>query len=175
MKKVIVGIGVPGSGKTTLLKDFALKYNYSYICPDDIRFEMTGNASDQSKNNDVWNEAYKRLENEMVKGSTVVFDATMANQRDRKNFLEKAKKFGAQKIQGVYLDVPIEIAKSRNEGRERVVPDFVLNRMNDNLENFPPNIDEGFDSIFTFDELQKITKAEIEFEGNVLNKELKIR
>lgn len=175
MKKVIVGIGIPGSGKTTLLKDFALKYNYSYICPDDIRFELTGNASDQSKNNEVWQKAYKKLEGEIRNGNVVVFDATMANLKDRKNFLSKARFFGAEKVQGVFVDVPIEIAKSRNESRERVVPDFVLNRMNDSLENFPPDIHEGFDSIFTFDELQKITKAEVEFEGNVLSKELKIR
>jgi predicted kinase len=169
MKKVIVGIGMPGSGKTTLLKDFALKYNYSYICPDDIRFEMTGNSSDQSRNNDVWNEAYKRLEDEIKKDSTVVFDSTMANQRDRKIFIEKAKKFGAQKIQGVYIDVPIKIAKKRNENRERVVPNFVLDRMSHNLEKMPPNILDGFDSVFTLDELQKVVEVESRFEGNYKN------
>lgn len=51
MSKVIVGIGLPGSGKTTALKPFADKNSYIYICPDDIRAELTGNPADQSKNN----------------------------------------------------------------------------------------------------------------------------
>lgn len=166
MKKVIVGIGIPGSGKTTLLKNLSQKYGYVYICPDDIRSEILGNALDQSRNNDVWKEAYKRLEDELSKGNTVVFDATMANQRDRKIFIENAKKFGAQKIQGVYLDIPIEIARERNENRERVVPNFVLDRMSHNLEKMPPDILDGFDSIFTLDELHKIIEVESRFEGN---------
>jgi dephospho-CoA kinase len=46
MAKIIIGIGVPGSGKTTALKPFAERNTYTYISPDDIRAELTGNAAD---------------------------------------------------------------------------------------------------------------------------------
>ena len=56
MKKLIMGIGIPGSEKTTVLKTFAEKYNYSYICPDDIRLELTGmGAIILNSNHQVYN------------------------------------------------------------------------------------------------------------------------
>jgi predicted kinase len=67
MKKLILGIGIPGSGKTTVLKKLANDYNYSYICPDDIRFELTLDMSDQSRNKEVWRESYHRLEQDLKK------------------------------------------------------------------------------------------------------------
>jgi predicted kinase len=137
MKKVILGIGVPGSGKTTVLKRFAEENEYTYICPDDIRKELAGDAADQSKNREVWIEAYKRTEQELLEGKSVVFDATFANPDQRKDFLHFARQKGAEKIQGVYVDVDLEIAKERNSQRERIVPEHAIQRMHKNLEDFP--------------------------------------
>ncbi len=92
---------MPGSGKTTVLKRFADENEYTYICPDDIRQELTGSASDQSKNREVWVEAYKRTEEELLKGKSVVFDATFTNPEQRKDFLSFVRQKGAEKIQGV--------------------------------------------------------------------------
>lgn len=166
-----MGIGVPGSGKTTVLKEFANKYNYSYICPDDIRFEMTGNSADQSKNREVWDEAYNRLKQELQIGNTVVFDATFANQKQRRDFINFSKENGAEKVQGIFLDIPLELAKERNLNRERVVPEYALDRMHKSIQKFPPELEDGLDGIFTLDEMGDLSDAEINYENKVVNRE----
>ncbi len=173
MKKVIVGIGIPGSGKTTFLKEFSANNGYSYICPDDIREELTGNVSDQSKNAEVWQEAYKRTERELSQGNSVVFDATFANLGQRKDFLSFARLKGAEKIQGVCIEVGLEIAKERNQLRERKVPEAVLERMHRSLTEFPPEISDGFDSIFTLDGEQRLIELTLERDKGVIRKEFK--
>lgn len=166
-----MGVGVPGSGKTTVLKEFSSRYGYSYISPDDIRLEITGNAADQTKNSEVWDEAYVRTKNELQSGKTVVFDATFVNPKQRRDFINFAKENGAEKVQGVFLDIPIEIAKERNENRERIVPEYAMDRMNESLRKFPPQIEDGFDGLFSLNEMGDLTDAEINYENNVISRE----
>ena len=164
-----MGIGIPGSGKTTVLKEFAKRYEYSYICPDDIRTEITGSPSDQSKNREVWEEAYKRVFQNLNDGNTVVFDATFANKDQRKDFINFARENGAEKIQGVFFDVPIGLAKERNLERNRVVPEYAIDRMYRNLKQYSPELEDGFDGIFTLDEMGKMIDAEFDKEKNYKN------
>ncbi len=173
MPKVIMGMGIPGSGKTTVLKKFASDYGYSYICPDDIRLELLGDAKDQSKNKEVWDEAYSRLGKYLKEGSTVVFDATFADARARENCIRIAREHGANKIHGIKIDISMESAKDRNSKRERIVPEYVLERMHKNLDSNPPKIDEGFDSIFTIDKYHQLIKAESKIKQEVINREFK--
>jgi predicted kinase len=98
MAKVIMDIGIPGSGKTTVLKPFSEENNYTYISPDEIRFELTGSMADQSKNREVWTEAHKRVEVALRRGETVVFDATFARDSERKSFIQFARDHGAGKV-----------------------------------------------------------------------------
>lgn len=153
-----MGIGVPGSGKTTILKKISKKYGYFYICPDDIRLELTGDASNQSKNKEVWEKSYGLLRQSLAENKTVVFDATFTNTIAREKCLLIAREYGA-KIHGVYLDLNIETAKERNKARDRVVPEFVLDRMGSSLKENPPRIEEGFDALFTLNERYELTEA----------------
>lgn len=175
MAKVIISIGIPGSGKTTVLKEFAEKYGYDYVCPDDIRMEISGDAKDQSKNREVWELAHQRLKDYLAEEKTVVFDATFANPEGRKKFLDFSKESGASKIQGIYFDVPLEVAKERNARRDRQVPEKVLENMESSLSGAKPKIEEGLDSIFTLDEYQKLVRAEMKSEGENLTREIKNR
>ena len=143
MKKVIVGIGVPGSGKSTILRELAEKNGYLYICPDDIRAEFTGNAGDQSKNREVWEEAYKRTADSLKEGNTVVFDATFTNPDQRKDFLSFSKKSGAEKIQGILVSIPLTLAQERNTQRERKVPSEVIESKHRSYRNFHPPLPRG--------------------------------
>ena len=160
--KVIVGIGIPGSGKTSVLKNFADKYKYDYVCPDDIRFELTGDAGDQSRNGDVWPIANSRLAESLDAGRTVVLDATSAKLVDRKKLIRLAREHGVDKIFGVYVDTPLEVAKERNldKIRDRVVPEHIIDDMYQNLENNPPSPEEGIDMIVTLDEFHRLVSAE---------------
>lgn len=157
MSKVIVGIGIPGSGKTTFLKSFAEKHQYVYVCPDDIRVELTGDAKDQTKNKEVWECAHQRVFDAM-KEHTVVVDATFVNADQRKMFLSLLRRNGAEKVEGILVDTPIEIAKERNQKRERVVPEHVLERMSYFLKKDMPCIKDGFDTLLTIDENKEFKK-----------------
>ena len=169
-----MGIGMPGSGKTTALKPFAEKNSYLYLCPDDIRAELTGNPADQSKNREVWAEAHKRVAHALEHGKDVVFDATFTRDSERKNFIAFAREHGATKIQGIVADVSFEIASERNLARDRVVPEHAMERMQKMLLDAPPEISDGFDSLFIIDEFQKLKHVEIGKEHNII-KEFKIR
>ncbi len=166
MRKVIIGIGIPGSGKSTLLQKFATKNKYVYVCPDDIREELTGDPQDQTQNAEVWQEAYKRAQEYLALGKSVVFDATFTYSPQRIEFIEFVREHGAQKVQGVYLDVDLETAKERNASRERVVPEHVLERMHASLGENAPQLSDGFDMLITLDEEQKLIDAERRSEGS---------
>jgi predicted kinase len=155
MGKLIVGMGIPGSGKTTILKKLAAEHSYSYICPDDIREELTGNASDQSQNTEVWNKARLRLQAFLKQDLTVVFDATFSDSEERKEFIAFARENGAKNIQGIHVSAPLKTAKERNQSRERKVPEEVLEQMESKLQNSPPKIEDGFDSLVLLDENTK--------------------
>ena len=173
MSKIIMGIGIPGSGKTTALKPFAEKYSYTYICPDDIRIELTGGAIDQSKNSEVWQEAYRRVADSLKEGETVVFDATFAKNIERKNFIRFARENGAEKVQGVFAAVPFEIANERNKSRERIVPEHAMKRMHSSLKEDPPIIEDGFDSVFDINEFQELVRAEKKGVNEIQTREFK--
>lgn len=175
MKKVILSVGVPASGKTTVMKDFAAENGYAYISSDALREELLGDTTDQSRNKEVWEEAYRRTKDYLTQGENVVFDATFSNPRQRIEFINFARENGADKIQGIFLDVPLEIAYERNQDRERVVPEHVLERMHQMIKDAPPKLEDGFDSVFTLNEYQELLKAEITQEKGVLSKEFKKR
>jgi predicted kinase len=170
MIKAIIGIGIPGSGKSTILKRFAEKNNYIYICPDDIRFELTGDSADQTKNKEVWELAHKRAEEALGRNRSIVFDATFTVGPQRRDFIQKLKTWGANKISGIYLDTGLEIAKQRNNERERKVPEFVLDRMHIGLQDQSPDLTDGFDSVFTLDENQNIKEVNLKYQGKELRK-----
>jgi hypothetical protein len=53
-------VGIPGCGKSTYLRKVNSP-NVLIVCPDDIRRELTGDISDQSRNGDVWVAAEERI------------------------------------------------------------------------------------------------------------------
>ena len=152
MKNVIIGIGIPGSGKSTLLKKYAEENGWKYVCPDNVRLELTGDATDHTQEGAVWKKVFDDVAEYIKKGHTVVVDATFGDDRQRQEFLDFARTHGAQKIEGVYVNTSLETSKERNKGRERIVPDFAIERIHDSLTKYPPKISEGFDAIFELTE-----------------------
>lgn len=144
--KVIAGIGVPGCGKTTYLKPFAAAKGMAYISPDDIREELTGDASDHTRETDVWRLVHERLKDALAEKDVVV-DATYTKQRDRRELIERARGAGADEVVAYWFDTPIGVCLERNRGRSRVVPEMVIANMYRRLCLHPPTPEEGFDRI----------------------------
>lgn len=79
----IFSVGAPGSGKSTFMQPLARKLGYTYINPDAIRQEFTGDPRDHTREGAVWTTIRRR----MVAGlqnNGIVFDATNAKRKDRR-------------------------------------------------------------------------------------------
>jgi predicted kinase len=155
MAEVIAAIGVPSSGKTTVLKPFAEENGYVYICPDDIRQELTGNLLDNSRNPEAWEIAFARMREALREDRAIAFDATQARVRDRRAFALRARQEGADRIIGAFADVSLAEAKERNTKRSIIVPEHAIERMYRFLEDDPPRIEDGFDEIIPIETLRK--------------------
>ena len=150
MVTAFIGIGVPGSGKSTFLKSFGKKTGAVYICVDDIREELTGDANRQDVNPRAWELAYSRLDAALKAGSDVVFDATNAKKRDRVTLVSRCRDNGAT-VKGFWFVTPLDVCLERNGSRERNLDDEVLYRMSRWLHEHPPKLDEGFDRLTPID------------------------
>ena len=159
MSIAIIAIGIPGSGKTTVLKPLAERYGLTYINRDDIREEILGDARDQSRNKEIWEEANRRTNASLIHGTGVVLDATFVESWKRKDMISFLHEAGASPIIGVFADVPLEVAKERNRGRDRIVPDDVLEWMYKKIQSEPPTLTEGFDALIGIDEIEKLAAS----------------
>jgi predicted kinase len=84
--KLIILVGISGSGKSTWLKSIDLT-DYVVISPDDIRRELTGDVSNQTKNREVFLLVNMRIVSAINDGINVIFDATNVKSIDRKSLL----------------------------------------------------------------------------------------
>lgn len=174
MPKLVIGMGLPGSGKSTVLKEFADKYGYDFVSVDQVR-EKYGLTTEQPSTDREWDEIRSRALAGYKAGRTVVIDGTFLG-NIRKKFLDFARENGIQKIHGVLVDTPAELAWERNLGRERQTKREVFEDRLDNLKNLPPEMIDGFDAIFTLNENGELKEAEIPKEANrELTRERKFR
>jgi len=127
--KLILMIGIPGSGKSAWLYDNNFKV---VVSPDLIRKEMFGDITDQSHNNEVWEEAKSRTIDYLLKGISVVIDATNVSTSYRRMFVQDLPPC---KLQAKIFNVgPVEccdrIKKDLETNKDRsTVPDEVVFRM----------------------------------------------
>jgi len=146
MKTLYICVGIPGCGKSTWTENFLKdKLSVEVINMDNIRFQVTGNHSDQSKNGLVAAKAMEALKKSMLCGTRdIVWDNTTLSVKYRKPLVSLAKENGYNVI-AVFFQVPLEVAKQRNAARTRVVPEDVLDRMFASIA--PPSLEEGFTEI----------------------------
>lgn len=97
MSKFICAIGISGCGKTTfgniLKKENS---NLVIVCPDDIRKELTGDISDQSQNEKVWNICYSKIIHNLQDGRDVYLSATNLSKDGLKYLFKLAEKANAE-------------------------------------------------------------------------------
>ena len=105
MSVLFCPIGISGSGKTRL-GGFMQNVDPSIavICPDDVRKELTGDVSNQSRNKDVFKLCYERLTETLKAGKDVYFSATNLNSGDRKKLFDIAATVGARVVALILLD-----------------------------------------------------------------------
>lgn len=139
--RIVLMIGLPGSGKSTWLAERGI----TAISSDGIRKLLTGDATNQSVNGQVFLLVRKMLRLRLKNGQEETYiDATNLTKKERHSYVKIAREFGAE-VEALYFDVPLEVCKERNRKRERVVPDEAMDYLAGRFQ--PPNVSEGFTKI----------------------------
>ena len=166
MASVIILIGGPASGKSSLAEQMlrttnqnsgqassSLTYGQTQlISPDRIRASLYGSADMQGDWSEIWAQVQQEFANAAKSQQSVIYDATNYKREYRKNIISLAKDYGFRPITGVWLNVPLWICLSRNDHRDRQVPDDIIIEMHRMLSYSPPSLSEGFDRILFHDE-----------------------
>ena len=148
---LVVLVGPSYSGKSTVCEFFKryckmneLPMRVRVVCPDDIREELLGDASDQSNGKMIFETAYERVDKALNSSvNTVFFDATSLTPARRKPLIEIAKKHRTPCFAVVMPDFTEEELTARVENRERKVPLDVVRAQKQRMVY--PTVDEGFD------------------------------
>jgi predicted kinase len=139
--QIILAMGLPGSGKSTYFH----KRGIQPLSSDTLREWLLDDETDQSAQYRVFLTLRHLLELRLRLGRMVSYiDATNLTPKERKPYFQIAERYGCE-VRAVYFDTPIEICKRRNRGRQRRVPDDVIDRMARKLR--PPTLEEGFSKI----------------------------
>ena len=143
MAKVYVMCGLPGSGKTTIAHQIAADLDAVVISSDSIREELYGDESVQGQPSVVFDALYSRAHAVIDDNLSVILDATNIKKRDRARVFQE---FPDNEIAAFVINTPVEVCKQRNGERERVVPEYVIDRMAKSFE--VPTREEGFVKIY---------------------------
>lgn len=159
---LIVLIGLPGSGKSTLARQIIAECPDCWlISTDAIRAHLFGNESTQGPWLQVWREVQRQFHQsaQQIKcgvGRAAIYDATNVQRKQRRRVLSLARATGFNHIVGLWLDVPLRVCLSRNHQRDRVVPEFVMQKMYRQLLGAPPAMTEGLERLICYLETPSI-------------------
>jgi len=148
MNTLYITVGLPGSGKSTYVKNFIKDKDIEYLSSDSLRAVYGKSEEDQTVTPLVFGHIKRKVDEFLKDGKNVLVDATSVNRKERSDYINTAKKYGAKVVAIVFkMDRQglIDRNKKRGEQGGRVVPDWVIDKM---LNKFAePSYDEGIDVI----------------------------
>jgi predicted kinase len=142
-------VGIPASGKTTWIEG-NLPTSVVRIRLDRIRRRTYGYDLFQleaSKEEKVWSRADLLLSKAIRAGHDVVVDSMALTNEWRQRILrvaDEASRTPLEKV-AIFLDTPVDLALSRNQNREKHVPDDAVREMKGHVRR--PSKEEGFSKI----------------------------
>ena len=148
MNTLYITVGLPGSGKSTYVKNFIKDKDIEYLSSDSLRAVYGKSEEDQTVTPLVFGHIKKKVDELLKDGKNVLVDATSVNRKERSDYINTAKKYGAKVVAIVFkMDRQglIDRNKKRGEQGGRVVPDFVIDKMLAKFEE--PSYSEGIDVI----------------------------
>jgi predicted kinase len=141
-------IGLPASGKSTLAQILAQESCGLVVSTDRVRAHLYRDEAIQGVWQEVETEVLSQVKGAINQRQSVIYDATNANRLWRTGFLQRVAAFGDTCWIGWYLDLPIDVCKERNRGRDRLVPESVIDSMAADLAQSPPDASEGLTVCF---------------------------
>ena len=150
MKTLIVLSAMPGSGKSTWAKQYQKEHSHTLIVSsDEIRFELTGQSQDFSKQKEVWELFSLRIHEYAQKYDdvTVILDALTDLNVLRKKYVEDNPEFDRYEL--VLFPRTLEQIRYYNKQRKEssVVPDEQLELLIKKFEQPSKEVIDLFDEI----------------------------
>jgi predicted kinase len=137
----VITVGLPGSGKSTYLA----RLGVNAISSDEIRRLIADDPHDQTMHARVFSVVRYLVRQRIAVGRPVTYvDATHLTMWERKPYVILAQRYGCR-LEALFFDVPVEVCITRNQGRDRVVPEEAIRKMA--LQMIPPAREEGFAEI----------------------------
>jgi len=136
--------GIPGSGKTTELMNWQRSQPDVVLCPDEFRRVLTGQDYYGPAQDSVWSHVKTAARVLLGHGYDIIIDGTHLTVASRRSWIMIAKETG-KLVDCIWLNIPFATCIARNQARDRVVPDEVVNRMCSVF--VPPSVSEGFSNI----------------------------
>lgn len=145
MSTLMITVGLPGCGKDYYYKTHLKDNKVLHISSDKIREEVFGDINDQTHNNEVFSIMEKKVIEAIKMGMDIYYNATNLSGRRREHLINIAKKTGVEKVTILLFVPPYQVCFERNKNRDRVVPQYAMDRMLKQFE--PPHKFEGWDEI----------------------------
>lgn len=143
--KLYYTCGLSGSGKSTYCREHHNITTDVVVDSDFIREELWGNAADQQQPNKVFEEMFRRTIAAFKEGRNVYYCSTGLSARHRINLLKQLRQKFDFEARCIICIAPVEICKERNSSRDRVVPEYVIERQ---VRSFQvPLFNEGWQTI----------------------------
>lgn len=131
MTDLVALMGMPACGKSSFVDRQREEFpDVAVVSPDRIRKDITGDMSDQSQNELVFDYAHALTKSFLWSDQDVIFDATNLTTQARNNLLLIAQSVGVDATLFVFRTPYAECCR-RNALRERVVPEDVMALMAD--------------------------------------------
>jgi predicted kinase len=122
--RVVVLVGLPGSGKSSSVKNFA-----GVLSSDEIRRLLSDDPGDQTIHKQTFAVLRRLLRIRLeLKRPVTYIDATNLTPAERRPYIKIAQDLGCV-AEAIFFDVSVKECQRRNRGRDRVVPDDVIEKM----------------------------------------------
>lgn len=150
MKHLIILSAPPGSGKSTWAKAYIEEHPGTLvISSDEIRYELTGQLQDFSKQKEVWELFSKRIHDyaKLKDDVTVILDALCDLNWLRESYVKDNPEYDKYTLV-LFPHTLNEIMKYNTQrDKERIVPDDVVKQLYDKFEQPTPEVLRLFDEV----------------------------
>ncbi|MFX1504122.1 MAG: AAA family ATPase [Promethearchaeota archaeon] len=135
-------VGLPASGKSTFAKALKIglkkkfdKLNVKIVDPDIIRYNLTPDEFNHDKEQIIRKENLNIIRRELEKGSIVISDDLNYYTSMRHELKIIAEMLDLMFFM-IYLATPIEICLKWNDNRGNPIPNTVINKINERIDEF---------------------------------------